>query len=377
MSASTEIGSCRTTKFAVLEFKSNIAALEVRTQAAVAPPATEAPLAKPSATAKLSTAQTQMEKTVIENLNVESLILTTLARENVIPDTWDLALQYSLDHQVVVGHMKSLLVDLYIKEEAKSTTLWIMTEEGESILKCGSPEYQVFAAVPAGGVAMEVLNQSLGEAVVKIGLGPCMKNKWVKKDKNLIVRLAESIRDETAELLHQLAAGIELTEDDLKNLKKRKLVNQQIRKSYRIEKGEEYSERRQKRCADITREMLGDPAEVRSASRRLTDLLQMEQGMHWSERKFKPMNFSAMGAPITGGSLHPLLKVYSVFLCLLRPPSPLFPLSRSERSSVASSWRWASKKCQPTNGSRAPFGISMLYSSLRVIQLAMLTTPST
>jgi hypothetical protein len=35
----------------------------------------------------------------------------------------------------------------------------------------------------------------------------------------------------------------------------------------------------------------------------------MELGTHWSDRKFKPMNFSAMGAPITGGSLHPLLKV--------------------------------------------------------------------
>jgi phenylalanyl-tRNA synthetase alpha chain len=110
---------------------------------------------------------------------------------------------------------------------------------------------------------MEILNQTLGDSLVKIGLGPCMKNKWVKKDKNLIVRLSQSVRDETRELLHQIASGIEVSEDDLKNLKKRKLVNQQIRKSYRLEKGEEFSERRQKRCADITLEMLGDIAEVR------------------------------------------------------------------------------------------------------------------
>jgi hypothetical protein len=258
MSASTEIGSCRTTKFAVLEFKSNIASLEVKN-----PPITPAAA---SLTKTIAAAPPSVANLPIPSLlDVESLILITLARDNVIADTWDLALQYSLDHQVIVGHMKSLLVDLYIKEEPKSTVLWLMTEEGESILKSGSPEYQVFASVPAEGATMEALNQSLGEAVVKIGLGPCMKNKWVKKDKNLIVRLTETIRDETAELLHRLAAGGELAEDDLKNLKKRKLLNQQVRKSYRIEKGEEYSETRQKRCADITREMLGNREEVSSS----------------------------------------------------------------------------------------------------------------
>lgn len=43
----------------------------------------------------------------------------------------------------------------------------------------------------------------------------------------------------------------------------------------------------------------------------------MEPGLHWSERKFKAMNFSAMGAPITGGSLHPLLKVRAEFRRIL------------------------------------------------------------
>lgn len=90
-----------------------------------------------------------------------------------------------------------------------------------------------------------------------------MKNKWLKKNKDVIVRCTDSIRDETAEILRQLASGAELSEDDLKNLKRRKLVNQQIRKSYRIEKGEEFSETRQKRWADITRDMLGNRDDVR------------------------------------------------------------------------------------------------------------------
>ena len=178
----------------------------------------------------------------------------------------------------------------------------------------------MFAAVTSDGVTMEILNQTLGDSIVKIGLGPCMKNKWVKKDKNLIVRLAQSVCDETRELLQQVATGIEVSEDDLKNLKKRKLVNQQVRKSYRLVKGEEFSERRQKRCADITMEMLGEIEEVRGNGFRhciLLFFIQMEPGLHWSERKFKAMNFSAMGAPITGGSLHPLLKVRAEFRRIL------------------------------------------------------------
>lgn len=251
----TEISTKKTSKFIVLELKQNI---ELSSNSLPTPPV---PRAMNSSTSSSTTNQ-GISSSSSSMVDVESLILQTLARDNVIPDSWDFALKHSLDHQVVVGNIKSLLVDNYVKDEAKSTTLWLLSDEGESILNSGSLEYQVFQAVPHQGITMEELNQMLGDTVVKIGLGPCMKSKWVKKDKNLIVRVVDNIRDETADLLRQLASGGELSEDDLKNLKKRKLVNQQVRKSYRIEKGVEFSERRQKRCADITREMLGNPEEV-------------------------------------------------------------------------------------------------------------------
>lgn len=64
-------------------------------------------------------------------------------------------------------------------------------------------------------------------------------------------------------MLKQVAAGASsLSADDLKNLKKRKLVELKTRKSYRIEKGAEYNEVRRRRYADISREMLGNKAEV-------------------------------------------------------------------------------------------------------------------
>lgn len=238
------------------------------------------------------------------NNDVENLILKTLSINNIIEDTWNFAQNHLIDHQIVIGVLKSLLVDKYVKDEVINTTLWILTEEGEGIINSGSPEYQVFSAVLEEGVTLEYLNEKLGDSIVKIGLGPCMKNKWLAKNKNLIIRNTNSVEDETALILRQLSSGVEISEDDLKNLKRRKLVNQQIRKSYRIEKGEEFSETRQKRWADITREMLGNRDD-------------MESGTHWSERKFKPVNFSAMGAPLSGGSLHPLLKVRAEFRRIL------------------------------------------------------------
>jgi hypothetical protein len=133
----SEIGTCRTSKFAVLEFTKNIKALEATPKAAsvkstpVVQKAQATPAPAPSAPS--STA----------SIDLESLILQTLAKDNVIHDTWEFASQHSVDHQVVIGQVKSLLADNYVRDEAKSTTLWSVSEEGESILNSGSPEYQV------------------------------------------------------------------------------------------------------------------------------------------------------------------------------------------------------------------------------------------
>jgi hypothetical protein len=51
--------------------------------------------------------------------------------------------------------------------------------------------HQVYLAVPDGcGIPLSSLAEIVGPAVSKIGLGPCMKNKWIKKDKDMLVRLA-------------------------------------------------------------------------------------------------------------------------------------------------------------------------------------------
>lgn len=94
-----------------------------------------------------------------------------------------------------------------------------------------------------------------------------MKNKWLKKNKDTIIKTdpSKDIQDETALNLRLLAAntpGNSVTDDEIKNLKRRKLINQVVRKSYKVQKGAEYNPVRRKRIADLTKEMFGNKAEV-------------------------------------------------------------------------------------------------------------------
>jgi phenylalanyl-tRNA synthetase alpha chain len=194
---------------------------------------------------------------------LEQLILSILDSNSEISDTWAFAESQKLEHQTVVGAIKSLLVDSYVVDEPISSTFWELTAEGTEIATKGSAEFQVFQAVPEGGINVGELNAKLGD-VAKIGMGPCMKNKWLKKEGENIVRLASSVEDETANKLSAVAKGdnSSVSEEDLKNLKKRKLVNQVNRKSYRITKGPEFQPQRVRKVAELTKDMLGNKADV-------------------------------------------------------------------------------------------------------------------
>ena len=153
----------------------------------------------------------------------------------------------------------------------------------------GSPEYLVHSAIPADGITVADLNKAVGDSLGKIGLGQCMKNKWAKKDGDKIVRLQNDVKDETAELLRCVRSNNlgSVHEKALQDLKKRKLLQQVIRKSYKIEKGPEFKPQRVKKMADLTSEMLGNKED-------------MGANAHWSDLEFKKVNLNAMGAAPLG-----------------------------------------------------------------------------
>lgn len=197
------------------------------------------------------------------SVNIEELLLTTLAHAGEIADTWEFAASNGLDHQEVVGAVKSLLTDFYVVDSPLSSTVWTLTEEGKEVLEKGSPEIQVLKAIPEGGISIAALNSQLGE-VAKIGMGVCMKNKWIAKKGDNVEALITNVEDETVKVLQHVAQGTadKANTNDLNNLKKRKMVNQATRKSYRISKGPDFREKRIRKVADLTKAMLGKKEEV-------------------------------------------------------------------------------------------------------------------
>jgi|LauGreSBDMM110SN_4_FD.fasta_scaffold14044_1 phenylalanyl-tRNA synthetase alpha chain len=239
--------------------------------------------------------------------DTESLVLKKLVSDGLIADTMEFAEAHGIDHQELVGTIKSLLVDAYVIDEPISKAFWVLTSEGEQVALKGSPEYQVYQAVPndSNGITMAQLQTIIGD-MAKIGLGPCMKNKWLKKQGESVIKTADNVIDETSIVLSKIKSGSysDIPEDELKNLKKRTLVQQINRKSYKITKGPEFKEKRVRKMADLTKEMLGNKAE-------------MAPGSHWSDKQFKSVNLKAMGAPPLGGNYHPLLKVRAEFRRIL------------------------------------------------------------
>ena len=118
----------------------------------------------------------------------ENVILTYLSSSEsaCIEDTytWSETSEPKLDHNDVVGGVKSLLVDAYLISEELTTSFYTLTKEAEETLSKGSQEMRVFLALSSkeGGMTMPELQAAVGKDVCKVGMGNCMKNKWVKKD---------------------------------------------------------------------------------------------------------------------------------------------------------------------------------------------------
>jgi hypothetical protein len=223
---------------------------------------------------------------------IEAFILQTLARDGVIVDTWELTAN-GYDHQEVVGIMKSLLADGYVAADPLEHQFLTLTDEGKDVMLNGSVELRVFNAVPEGGISVAELQLVVGAEVAKLGMGPCMKNKWLKKQGDTLIRAIPAVEDTTAQLLTRLHDALgdmgAISDEDQKNLKRRKLITQVVRKSFRINQGPEFAPVRQKKASDLTKQML-------------------ESG-EWQTVPFKNYTFNAMGAPVMGGNFHPLLKV--------------------------------------------------------------------
>uniref|UniRef100_A0A9J8BR01 Phenylalanine--tRNA ligase alpha subunit n=1 Tax=Cyprinus carpio carpio TaxID=630221 RepID=A0A9J8BR01_CYPCA len=182
-------------------------------------------------------------------------------------DSQDVAADLGVDHQLIVGAVKSLqALGEVISAEQKSSKRWELTGEGREIAEQGSHEARVFNAIPDEGLPQnELMKMPSG----KVGFSKAMSNKWIRLDKAheggpRVFKTVETIEDTVRDKLQLVQKGLSAKlEDKEKNeLKKRKLLS-----------------------------------EVGS----------------WKEKKFKPYNFEAMGVAADCGHLHPLMKVRTQF----------------------------------------------------------------
>uniref|UniRef100_A0A8B9H5Y1 Phenylalanine--tRNA ligase alpha subunit n=1 Tax=Astyanax mexicanus TaxID=7994 RepID=A0A8B9H5Y1_ASTMX len=96
-------------------------------------------------------------------------------------DSQDAVRELGVEHQVVVGAVKSLqALGEVIEATQRSSKHWELTGEGREISEQGSHEARVFNAIPEEGLPQ---SQLMKLPSGKVGFSKAMSNKWIRLDK--------------------------------------------------------------------------------------------------------------------------------------------------------------------------------------------------
>ncbi|KRX89471.1 Phenylalanine--tRNA ligase alpha subunit B [Trichinella pseudospiralis] len=229
--------------------------------------------------------------------NLADALLVLLSQKAPM-DSDEIARHLNVSHQQIVGVIKSIeAMDRLIKTEQHSRKQWELTEEGKEIIKNGSHEAVLWQHVPNDGIIMDDLMRTVPNA--KVGFNKAMSLGWIRLDKTgpkpLVLRKVETIDDAVQDCLNKINSlnFDDVSDQNKSDLKKRKLINEIVVKTFRVFRDEKFTTSLEKEETDLTVNLL-------------TDNL-------WQEKKFKPYNFKAFGVAPVRGYLHPLMKVRSEF----------------------------------------------------------------
>lgn len=185
----------------------------------------------------------------------------------------------------------------FIQAEQIDRLELVLTKEGQDIAENGSNGARVFEAVRAAleGLKIKDLPAAVGDAnVAKFGSGDAFKQKWIKKDGEVLRATADEIKDEVRQQLQEIQSTRTLDNPKVvADFRKRKYVVDQKTVTFKISKGPKFATEFVKEETDLTAEMLASGA--------------------WKTVQLKPYNFNAKGAPTASGALHPLNKVRQEF----------------------------------------------------------------
>jgi phenylalanyl-tRNA synthetase alpha chain len=220
-----------------------------------------------------------------------------LLKDKDIEDSIAYAESIGITHQDLYAVLNSLFLSEYVELDNLEKKVLEISDEGNKYLDSGMPEFQYVNALTFGTpLEKKVVEEKLGKNLANIGFGKAMKNKWIKGDKVNVERLVETVVDEDGKRLQNFADDVNPdshVKKELDDFKKRKLVSVNTIKFFKVKKGKEYREIREKLESDLTVDML--------------------KSNKWKDLKFKDYNFNALGAVSHSGNLHPLLKVRAQF----------------------------------------------------------------
>ena len=96
-----------------------------------------------------------MEDKSLSSTNLEQLVLRALEAQQVIPDSLVFAQSHGVDHGELVGELNKLASYGLVVLEVVQRETTELTEEGEEVVRLGSPEFRVWAVVGEAGITKE------------------------------------------------------------------------------------------------------------------------------------------------------------------------------------------------------------------------------
>jgi len=206
-------------------------------------------------------------------------------------------------HDQVVGvAMRLTAQSRIVMGKAIQTKSLVITEEGNLVLKLGSPEIRLYNLLKEDSFVEKstLVEHFAGDAqALDRAVNTASRNKMLVVEKagtkevpvyNL-KRLPGTFVDEGVKLKDW--ASLKETDPVMKEFVKRKWCQSTQIKTFPLEKGPKYADTVALCFPELTAELL-------------------ESG-EWEKKAFKPINYQALGLKNHGGFLHPLLKVRTAF----------------------------------------------------------------
>ncbi|KIH45779.1 hypothetical protein ANCDUO_24175 [Ancylostoma duodenale] len=233
-----------------------------------------------------------MSTTVADDVEkATQFVLNALDKNGSELTTLQVAKELNIDHQAVVGAIKSLLTHegIILTTDASEKSVKLTTE-GSDMVTNGSAEYRVYEQVGAdGALQADIMKLPFG----KVGVNKALAAGWISIDKSggtvRLLRKSNDVVDTVRAQLEALNIGAVVDPKAVAELKKRKLVSEVLTKYIIVKKGPNFTTKISKPEVDLTPEMIATGS--------------------WKNKTFKQYNFDALGVQPQCGHLHPLMKL--------------------------------------------------------------------